>query len=247
MGRQLPENGKFDHAQLLSAQSLETLNGTRKQLSETSFAGALARGKVFELVGYFVEAADSYNEALSYDRSNPEATARLALSQLKAGNFDGALATAMSVAASEPGFQIKALATEERVSALTILGDALVANGRLKDASEAYQAARKISSKDSYAAGRLAEIHLANGEPKLAVELRRDFSNNPRFSSLNSLLAMESTSAALLPRFTAESLIARLRGGVLGRPLLVDGQPRLASIVEGDDGWCAELTQVGYR
>lgn len=245
MGKQPQKNGNFteSHAQLLSMEALDTLNKVKGQLSEQSAAGALARGKVFELVGYFVEAADSYREALSHDRNNSEAAARLALSQIKAGHNEKALASAMTLAARDPGFQVKALATEERVSGMTILGDALVANNRLADAMEAYQAARKINARDSYAAGRIAELHLANDEPKKAIELRKDFGGNPRFHTLNSLLALGNTSAALLPTFTRDTLVRKIFRDVPGRPLLVDSQPRFAPIVEGDEGWCANPTE----
>jgi tetratricopeptide (TPR) repeat protein len=231
----------LNHARVLSSHSRDTLQRIDAQLSESSAAGALARGKMFELVGYFAEAAESYTDALTLDSNLTEASARLALAQLKAEQREKALATAMSLAACNPNFKFKALASDEVVSAMTVLGDTLVGNNRLEDAKEAYQAARKIDSKDSYAAGRLAELHLADKDHKKALELRNDFKNNPRFQNLNSLLALSDTSAALLPRFSRESLAVRITSVAVGRPLLVDGEVRFASVVEGDDGWCAEL------
>lgn len=241
-------NSSVEHARLLSAQSRDTLSKVDAQLADQSAAGALARGKVFELVGYFAEAANSYVEALSYDRGLAEASGRLALALLKSTQNERALSVAMGLAARQPNFKLGALATDEQVSAMTILGDALVANNRLEDAKEAYVAARKIDSKDSYAAGRLAQIHLAEKDFKRASELRRDFRDNLRFQELNSLLSLGETSSALLPTVTRESLARNIAGSAVGRPLLVDGEVRCASIVEGDEGWCADPSEdLGTR
>lgn len=236
-------NSSTEHARLLSAQSRDTLAKVEGQLADQSAAGALARGKVFELVGYFVEAAHSYVEALSHDKGLAEASARLALALLKSEQRERALSVAMGLAARQSNFKLKALATNEQVSAMTILGDALVANNRLEDAKEAYLAARKIDSKDSYAAGRLAQIHLAERDYKKALDLRKDFRDNLRFQELNSLLSLGDTSAALLPTFTRESLSHNIASVAVGRPLMVDGEVRCASIVEGAEGWCADPSE----
>lgn len=244
MSKQLTnDSSASNHARLLSSQARETIDKVAGQLSEQSAAGALARGKMFELVGYFPEAVDSYVEALSCDRNNTEASARLALAQLKAEQREKALATATALAARQPAFKFKALVTNEQVSSMTVLGDALVGNGRLEEAKEAYQAARKIDGKDSYAAGRLAELHLANKDFKKALDLRKDFKDNPRFEELNSLMALSDTSDLLLPRFSRESLSLRISAIAVGRPLLVDGMTRFASVVEGDEEWCADSSE----
>lgn len=227
-----------NHAHLLSKRSLETMNHISGSLSDQTLIGALARGKMFELVGYFDEASASYAQGIAYDSSSDEASARLALTQLKAGHFQEGLATATKLAARKPDFQIQALATNETVSAITILADALVLNHRLKDAVIAYEKARKFNPEDSYAAGRLAEIHIVHGEPEKALALAKDFADNPRFKDLTGVLGLGKTSASLLPHITTDSLIARLRSQMPGRPMVVGSEIRLATLIEGDDTWC---------
>lgn len=234
------------HAELLFTRASETLKGARKQLDDNTAAGALARGHVFELVGYFPQAIECYKAALAIDPELEEAAARLSISQLKAGQFKNSLASAMSLAARNPEFQIRALATNEQVSAMTILGDALVTNDRLNDAIEAYQAARRIAAgaggagEDSYAAGRLAQIYLALGEPQKALELAPAYADNPRFHDLSSVMTLGRTSGALLPGIERASLASIVMAADVGRPLMIDHESRLAPLVQGDQSWCAD-------
>jgi tetratricopeptide (TPR) repeat protein len=234
-----------EFAQLVSQRSAETLKDASARLGENSSEGAFARGNVFELAAYYEQAEESYREALSMDQGNYQAAARLALVQLKGNKSDKALRTASNLAAQNPGLLIRELTTNENVSALTILGDALVSNGRVEDAVEAYQAALKASGKDTFAAGRLAQIFLSTGEPKKALDLGKSFASNPRFSTLSSVLALGKTSEALLPRFKRESLVDAIRVAMPGRPLLVDGTPRFAPVVEDGGAWCEDTSTNG--
>jgi tetratricopeptide (TPR) repeat protein len=141
--------GTAEHAQLVRRRAEETLRDVAASLGEQSAEGALARGKMFELVGYFPEAVAAYSDALAIDADLREARARRALSQLKAGHVGQALETATDLAARHPDYVVQALTTDERVSAMTILGDALLANDRIDDARVAYEQARSISEEDS--------------------------------------------------------------------------------------------------
>lgn len=220
-------------AQLLHKRTTEMLQAAGQHLNENSPKGAFARGNVFELAGYFDHAADSYKAARTL-----EATARLAIVHIKDAKPELALKTAMSVTAANPKLRVQELTSTEEVSALTILGDALVSNDRKSDAIQAYLAARKANAKESFAAGRLAQVYLATGEPKKALELGPAFAANHRFDAISSVLALGKTSDALLPAIKPESLSAVLRRSPVGRPLLVSGAPRLAPIIEGDQAWC---------
>ena len=180
MNEKNPNRAVVNHALLLSRRSQETLNQASAKIGDLTAQGAFARGQIFELVGYFDDAAASYQEAIALDHCFDEARARLALAQLKGKQPAKALVTATSLAARNQNLQVLALATDELVSAMTILGDTLVANDRLDDAVHAYEAARVIDAGDTYAAGRLAELYLAIGEPRKAVSLSSAFSANPR-------------------------------------------------------------------
>jgi tetratricopeptide (TPR) repeat protein len=222
---------------------LQTVEESKKHLSENTAQGALARGKVFSLAAEYEQAAASFAEALSMDNNLTEAAARLPLAQLKAGQNAKALNNAMSLAARQPKFMVQELSTNEKVSAMTILGESLLANGRIQDATEAYKNALQISSEDSYAAGRLAQLHMVEGRGAEALKLAGNFTSNPRasFQSLNKVMPLGNTSVSLLPRITAETLVANVSRSMPGRPILADGAPRVAPLVWDDNGWCAEI------
>jgi tetratricopeptide (TPR) repeat protein len=230
-----------DLAGLICRRMTETLQGTSGKLSERSAAGALARGIVFHMASYFEEAIESYKEALALDPALDEAAARLVLAQLKARQYDKALASAMRLSARAPGFELKEMSSNEHTSALTLLGDALAYNGRIDDAIQAYQAARRTSSGDTFAAGRLAQLYLASGEPKKALEQTKAFAGNPRFRDLSTVLKLGHLSEALLPAFNRASMPDLLMRADPGRPMVVDGAARVAVIAWGDDRWCGEL------
>ena len=227
----------------LGERLIESLQTSNKRLDEQSAEGALARGRVFQMASYFVEAAECYTEALAFDPELDEAAARMVVVQLKAQQPEKALDSAMKLAARNPGFEVKELSSDQYASAMTLLGDALAHNDRLSDAIEAYKSARSVSSRDSFAAGRLAQLFLATGEPKKAVEQAKNFANNPRFQNLSKLLSLSRKSETLLPMFNRGSVSVLLANTAHGRPILVEGMPRVASIAWGDDHWCADLSE----
>lgn len=229
----------------LSKHLSETLQEASKMLSEDSPKGALARGKVFQMASYFVEAADSYAEAWASDNELDEAAGRMVVAQLKARQPEKALASAMTLAARNPEFELKELSSNQVASAMTLLGDALAHNDRPNDAIEAYKVARSSNKRDAFAAGRLAQLYLATGEPKKAVEQAKDVGANPRFRSLSRILALGNKSASLLPVFQRGSLVSILAVTDHGRPLFVEGTPRQASLTWGNDQWCADMPELG--
>jgi len=235
----------IDVAGVFCGRLMQTLEDARKHLSDNSAAGALARGKVISLAADYDHAIVCFEEAIALDKNLTEASARLALTQLKAGQPEAALRSAMKLAAQQPKFMIQELMSNERISAMTILGEALLANGRINDAVAAYKSAREISDKDSYAAGRLAQVLVATGNASEAIKLAGQFSANPRscFRDLNAIMPLGQRNAALLPAITAESLVANIARCVPGRPILSDGAPRLAPLVWGDDRWCMDLPE----
>jgi tetratricopeptide (TPR) repeat protein len=231
-------NGSAEHAELLRRRTTETLKEISSSLGEETAEGALARGKMFEMVGYFFEAIKAYSDALGLDPSIDEARARLALSQLKASRFESGLHTITELAARRPDYTFQALTTDEKVSAMTVLGDALVATGRPDDAQTAFEEARRINDQDSYAAARLAQVRIVNNETSQALELRESFADNPRFAGLSAGFNLAETNVKLVPRLTERNLTANLIYQMPGRPVVVEGELRLAPVVEGDDRWC---------
>src|SRR5687767_13187722 len=130
-------SGKARQTRMLARRARQTIKEASGKLGDKSAAGAIARGKVYELVGYFPEAVECYSEALGLDARSDEARVRLAIARLKGGDAAGGLAAIVPLAKANPKFRFQALATDEVSGPLTILGDALLANGRRREAAEA--------------------------------------------------------------------------------------------------------------
>lgn len=233
----MPTN--IDLAKRLCNHSLETLRQASLSQSADTADGALARGHVFELVGYFDEAAASYSEALTLEPHLEVATARLALAQMKGGHIEKGMLIASALAGSNPNLELQTLASKEAFSAMTILGESLLANGRLVDAQQAYERARTVNPKDSFANGRLAQIHLATGAPKKAFDLDGAFFGTTRFASIAETLAIGNTSPSLLPVLKPMTLAASVIHSMPGRPLTIDGATRMAGPAGDNAEWSA--------
>jgi tetratricopeptide (TPR) repeat protein len=240
-------NSETELANSLSKSLRESLDEASKKLNDDSAEGALARGKVFQMAAYFKEAAQCYADALAQDDDLDEAAARLVVAQLKGRQPEKALASAMNIAARKPGFEVKELSSNQVASAMTLLGDALVHNNRPTDAIEAYRAARTESKRDAFAAGRLAQLLIATGEPKKALEQAKGVAANPRFRDLSRVLALGERNVALLPSFRTGSLIDMIALTDHGRPLFVDGTARSATLAWGDDQWCADIADLDIK
>src|SRR5687767_2696829 len=102
MPRRTPRNTDAELASSLSKHLTQTLQDASKNLTEDSPQGALARGMVFQLAGYYIEAAESYAAAAAHDGDLKEAAARHVVAQLKARQYEKGLASAMTFAAENP-------------------------------------------------------------------------------------------------------------------------------------------------
>jgi tetratricopeptide (TPR) repeat protein len=213
------------------------LTGSLKvdKLDDDSPAGSLARGKVFQAAGYLDEAVQSYSEALD-TKYGDEAAARLAIVRLYALDTDKALETATALASRNPGLEVRELSSKQRVSALTILGDALAQKGRTDEAIAAYERARKTSPRDTFAAGRLAEIYFTKGDTTKAAANAKLAASNPRFAGLSTLLQ-----GGRNVGIVAAPVALPIRISKPGRPLLVgDDLPVVAPVVRSD-AWCGVI------
>ncbi len=225
------------------AKSLSShLEKNAKELSATaggdSAAALLARGKAFQLASYFEEAAHSYEAALAFDAELSEARARLAIVQMRAYQPARALATAMDLAQRAPEFALKELTSDQVISAMTILGDALSLNNRVEDAVEAYKSGAKHCATDAFAEGRLAQAYLSMGDAKRAFEQADKIPQNPRFRSMLNLLKLGRESLAVLPRHNGD-MNAMMAVSAHGRPMVLDGRECTAPLVPGSTPWCS--------
>ena len=228
----------------LAKHLIATLEASVAKVDDQSDAGALARGRIFQLAGYYSEATANYIEALRVDPAADEAAARLVVVKMILGHFDEALGVATTLASRNSKFEYKESSSDQVVSAMTLLGDALAAVDRPNDAIEAYTAARESNPRDTFAAGRLAQLYLATGEPKRAVDQAEAISSNTRFAALARTLARGAERALFLPAIRPDGLAGMLRVSMPGRPVLVDDEARVAPLLTGCDAWCAN---VGYR
>lgn len=224
-------------AETLVNELMRTLSDAARNLAGDDAEAALSRGKVFQVCGYLEEAIASFKSAAAQDTQLDEAKARLAVVLGRAHHPENALAAAMDLAQSNPGFEFKEMTSSQVMTAMTLLGDTLVLNKRPKDAIEAYKLAAERYKNDAFAAGRLAQALLASGEPQRAVEHLADISANPRFQSLEKILSLGREVPALLPRYSSDHLQAMVAVSEHGRPMVVDGRMIVAPLVDGDCGW----------
>jgi len=134
----------------------------------------LAAGKIQEIAQLFDSARDLYETILAKYPKTTEARARLALALLKGRNPVRALAVARQAVETDAKFVFKDITGRPR-SAQTVLGDTYLANNDDTLAKEAYSAAVSLQPSDSYAAYRLAQGHLQDGEIDQAVKLSDKF------------------------------------------------------------------------
>lgn len=232
-------NPSTDHARVLHRRTSETLAAVADRLDSESAEGAFARGRVFELLAYYPEAEAAYTTAIALDPTLDEATARLALVYLKTNQVAKGLATATKLAARNPNLELDAMATEEHFSIFTILGNALLASKRVEEAGAAYEAALRLYEGDTHAAARLAQVRILLDDVAQAQGLRESFTKNPRFVDLGDSLDLADGNFRIKPFLSLDSLAASVLAANPGRPVVVDGEVRLAELVDGDDGWCS--------
>lgn len=221
-----------DKAQKVGSKLIAGLEAAAKKAGDAGAAGALARGIIFQNAAFLEEAAESFKEALAADPKAHEAGARLVLTLLRARRYEAALEVAMKLAKRAPDYAMPELTTDQSISVFTLLGNALLANGRLEDAARAYEGALKRKPDDSTAAARLAQVHIALGQPEKAFDHAKEVASNPRFGGLASLLELGRGSAALLSAFSPAGRIGYVSVDEHGRPYLVDGDVRQAELIE---------------
>lgn len=216
-----------------------TLQDVKKHLKETSYEGAMARGKLFELVGHFESAIESYKDAVRLNEKNSLAKCRLALSQIKAGHLEAALNTASEVAKAEPFFEVPALSSNDNIPALTILGDALCVNQRFEEALKTYLTVSEKGKADSYTQGRLAQLYILTGQEEKAIKLADKISASVRFSSLGNILSTTNVNITKLSGISRATLVESIMIDVHGRPLVSGDEIKVARMENHDTGWCS--------
>jgi tetratricopeptide (TPR) repeat protein len=169
----------------------DTMKTLADQLGDKGGANALAAGKVLEFTNDFPRAAAHYEQAYGADPRNLEALARLALVQLKNGAVNEGLRHAAALVAANPKFQFKSLGGTP-MSALTVLGAAMDQNGETDKARAAFKDALEAQPKDGYAAGRLAQYAIADGDFDTAASLveRIDAVSHSRFDGIGAALRL---------------------------------------------------------
>ncbi|MGC1498082.1 MAG: hypothetical protein WA790_19915 [Sulfitobacter sp.] len=227
----------------IAERMFKALQNDLKYVGEDCSQGALARGRVLHHAGYKTDAAEQFELAIQLDEKNYDAWARLILTSIGQNQPEKALDRAVQLAAKAPDYAMQETTSDEVVSSFTLLGNALVLAGRNKDAIEAYTSASKKCPKDTTSAARLAQLHLAAGNPAAAMDQAKVFKDNPRFADLSSILGLGAASTALLPEFNGRELADRIALDVHGRPLTIDGEARLAELSD-DSAWCADIPEL---
>lgn len=219
--------------------SEKTLRKVKRHLDDNSFEGALSRGNLFELVGHFDDAIDSYKQAIRHNEKSTLAKARLALSQIKSGLMADALETATDIAKADPFFDVPALSSSDEIPVLTILGDALAVNNRFDEALKTYSKVAEKGSADPYTLGRLAQLYIVTGQEEKAIKLADDISSSVRFTGLSNILLTKNIDIAKVSGLNKDSLAGAIMLDDHGRPFVSEGEIKSAKMADCDTGWCS--------
>jgi tetratricopeptide (TPR) repeat protein len=207
-----------------------------KRADTDSADGALARGTILSLGGFHEQAAQSLTQALTMDSGAEEAAARLVLVQIRANELAAALETAVRLTSTAPRYAMEEITTGERINSFSLLGLALLANGRQREAVDAFKAAEEANPADGIAWAYLALLAPKAAAGRHGASASKKPHSNPRFASLNSLLHAQGggnpVSAATVRAMTRRDLIA-----VPGRPLVV-GEGLQFAAIEESAAWC---------
>jgi tetratricopeptide (TPR) repeat protein len=174
-----------------------------------SASGLLAAGKIWELAHVLPAARDYYQRALKADSGLLEAQARLALSQIKSGDPESGLRTALALAEQDSSYRFQTLTGSLTITVMTVLGDAFRTTGALDSATEAYSKALELAPEDTYAATRLAELHLQRGDLDAAFELGSKI-DGAYVPHLEATLRLSRNDPRVLPAVTGVRLAAEI-------------------------------------
>ena len=176
---------------------LKNLAQYRDQVGDDA-DGKLAAGKVWEISQSYLVAADLYAAARDSGEKTGEAQARLALALLKARQTKRALREAVQLVADHPKLTFATLAGAP-TSALTVLGDALVANGQVEQGIAAYGNALELVPRDGHAAAKKATLHIKQGQLGEVRKLEAALANTEWFGAVSALARLAGNDGAMLP------------------------------------------------
>ena len=84
-------------------------------------------------------------------------------------------------------------------SGLTVLGDALLADGQQDQAIAAYGSALELVPGDAHAASKKAALHIKRGQLAEVKRLESSISDSARFGAVSALVRLAGNDGALLP------------------------------------------------
>jgi hypothetical protein len=228
----------------------QILKELRKQL-DAAAAGleaggadsARAVGRLMGLAYLKTQSVDAYRHAIRLDPSSKRSRAMLVLALMKAGEADEALEQATLLAGEDPSFEIETLLPGETVSALALVGDALVMRGDLGGAEQAYRTALERKGKDTYASGRLTETLLRSSRCastiQEAIRLGAQTADNFRFADTRAVLRVAAAAPNLAATVACSPDLVPMP--TPGRPFVVNGERRRAD-VERESVWESPLS-----
>lgn len=154
----------------------------------------IAAGKIHEIGREFGTALRAYADAAGAH----EAVVRTAIVHLKIAEPVRALQVIRPFVDKDPGYRFKDISGRP-LSGLTILGDALRANGDIDAAQQAYAEALKLVPEDTHSAGQLARIYIAHDEFEKAVSLGNRFLDDDETAALQSTTRLLANDPNRLP------------------------------------------------
>lgn len=181
-----------------------------------SAEGYMACGKVNEVSGdHFVSIA-WYERALGANPDLHEARCRMAVAQLKNGQKQDALRTAIELTSMAPEFVFTALVRGRPISAMSLLGDAFRESGYTQEAMDAYARALEYVPEDMYAAGHYGTLLFQNGQIEEAMEVFKKIDpENGIFGPVSAAARLAHRDPGLLPAIRESFVDWRLAGHVV--------------------------------
>lgn len=158
----------------------------------------LASGKIFELNSMFSLAIDTYRKVLAVTPNEYEAQARLAITMLRCGQRADGLNIALELNRQNPKFTFRSLG-DKQTSSRTVLGDALLLNGKIEEARQVYQEALALVRDDPYATSQLILILIQSDELDEARTLAKGAKLAPGSESLQAVLTLSGNDPSVLP------------------------------------------------
>lgn len=217
----------------VAARMIKYLEDARNSEVESGAAAYCAKGKILGLAGFLDHAENCYQRALSLDPTIDEAAARLVMVLIRAGRPKCALDTALRLQRRNEKYRMPEMSTSLTIGVHSLVGLALLADGKDDEARNAFSDAYSADRDDSIAWAYLVQMGAEGSNKKLVDLLPKKGKLNPRFVKLADHLRSVGE-RGILGQSVIASALRNVSLEAHGRPVVDDGQACLANLKDSD-------------